>query len=564
MVPYLFIAALLAASPRRLEHPLPTGSLSKWHSFTGASRVAAEGNVVWVAANEGLRRYDFNARTLSRPRGVPAGTCTAVVAAKGKVWAAVDGTLYERDRKESWLRDPHLSFGEVAFLATDGEALWLASSTGLWVQSATGRWESISATLGGLKLDGAGMVSTSGGVTWAWMFGKGTDGYRAALVRIRAGKVEAYDHPNPSKHMLMPSLLAAMPDGTARLGFYGSQGDRVEGGPLFSFDGKAWVKISLPGDPQAISGTADGSTLWVSTAAGIVRVPPEGKLDAPFGLPEAGQGGFEGAVVTNVGLIVLDSFHLRRKQGNHWTLFTAPVRGISTEKSGAAEDGWYPATGFSFAPGRDPVGPRPARETQAWPKTGEIAGIPIHDARGANGHELSSIEGLFAEESQTDWWAWRAELSPADVFRIRGVYRERERMPPSISAARSDAGVIGLTAPIPGAVDSIVEAIVRPVLRRDSSHANHGDEVTVLFEPVAPPVLLSTRKARSAVEAFHRAHQPAGLPPDASFYLRADEPTGNVVLSAEKGGFFVTSIDYVVSLDGTLRSIWIRRWLKGE
>ena len=133
-------------------------------------------------------------------------------------------------------------------------------------------------------------------------------------------------------------------------------------------------------------------------------------------------------------------------------------------------------------------------------------------------------------------------------------------MPPSISAANSEAGVVALSAPIPGALESVVEADVKPVIGKPEN----GGTVPVLFEPSARPKILSTNAARRAAIAFHRAHTPEGFPKDPKFHLLYDEPSGDVIVATSAGGFYVTSLEYQVSLNGTLKAVWLRRWMKGE
>jgi hypothetical protein len=538
-------------TPRALETPLETGSFSQWHSFTGAARIAAEGNVVWIAAAEGLRRYDFDAKTLSRPRDVPQGPCTAVIAGDGVVAAAVDGAMYVRDAKGRWHAEQR-GLGSVTFVALDHGELWVAATGGLFARNTSGSWRSIDARNDGVKLDSAGLVSATNGVTWAWMYGQANDGHRGALVRVRGASVDVFAHPDPRKKLLMPSVLAAMPDGRARVGFYDAQGDRIEGGPLFTFDGATWTKLAVPGDPKAVFGTVSGSTIWLSTPSGIVRMPADAPADAPIAFPAPGEGSFIGAVTTSAGLLLLDTSHLRRRVRDHWTLFTAVIGGASIEKSQPDPDGWLVATGFAFRPGDERVVDREWPSPPASKKTSTIAGVPVHDLRG----EKRGIHGPSGEHSQSDWRAWRAEFDPADVFHVRGLYREWEHQPPLLT--NNETNAIALAVPLSIAKDSLVEADVKPVLVRE------GDLIDVRFEPLAPPKIVSTEKARDATAAFHRAHTPHGFSASPKFWLSFDAKSGDIIAETSTGGFYVTTLKYQVSLDGIVKGIWIWRWLKGE
>ena len=107
--------------------------------------IAARGSVLWVAAEEGLRRYDLERRTLSRPAGTPQGRATAVVAGAREIWAAVDGRLYRSvdDGGRTFALAEQRVWKEISYLAADGPELWLVADGTLHRRTSDGRLAAI-------------------------------------------------------------------------------------------------------------------------------------------------------------------------------------------------------------------------------------------------------------------------------------------------------------------------------------------------------------------------------------------------------------------------------------
>jgi len=174
--------------------------------------IAARRSVVWVAAEEGLRRYDLERRTLSRPTGTPEGRATAVVASAHDIWAAVDGRLYRSaDGRTFQLGEPR-AWKEISYLAADGDELWLVADGMLHRRAPDGRLTPIDLHKPGTFSEEVAVVSASKGVCWASFYwadrvDAGAASYHSAVIRVRGDVVDVFQHPESDGSTKIESLL---------------------------------------------------------------------------------------------------------------------------------------------------------------------------------------------------------------------------------------------------------------------------------------------------------------------------------------------------------------------
>jgi hypothetical protein len=485
----LFRVPLFVAEPYR-GHP------------GGHVLIVARGSVVWVAAEEGLRRYDLERRTLSRPTGTPEGRATAVVAGARDIWAAVDGRLYRSaDGRTFQLGEPR-AWKEISYLAADGDELWLVADGTLHRRAPDGRLTPIDLHKPGTFSEEVAVVSASKGVCWASFYwvdrvDAGAAAYHThrAVIRVRGAVVDVFQHPEPGE-ALAPHALVAQPDGSVLVGFAKDRGTPVADRYFHRFDGKTWTPIGgwespyrrkADGSRQFVpntgapirwrlaAGSGDGR-FWIAAEQRSLTVVPADPARPPLTYP-ADAGELIGVADTPLGLIALGDRRLARWHGGRWTLFSAPdARGLSREKTIPRQPGFYPATGLVFGPGAGEsavtAAPRPP---PAGGPVGAIDGVPLF-----RGHRPMWTHGLRGGMN-TDLTAHLPDIDEGDRFRFVGLGTGD-----FLQAEASESPVVRLTRPLPRDAGLLVSVEVAPVFRRGPT----AGEEELRFQPLRTVALV--------------------------------------------------------------------------
>jgi hypothetical protein len=501
----------------------------------GHTLIAARGAVVLVAAEEGLRRYDLQQRTLSRPAGTPEGRATAVVAGTREIWAAVDGRLYRSadGGRTFQLGEPRV-WKEITYLAVDSDDLWLVADGTLHRRGSDGRLAAIDLHRPGTFAEAVALASASKGVCWASFYWSGgaDAGSRAsprhtALIRVRGAAVEMFHHPEEGEY-LSPHALLAQPDGSVLVGFVEGRGTPVAGRYFHRFDGKTWTPIGgwaapyqrqpdgsrrfVPNTGAPIrwrlaAGSGDGR-FWIASEHHDLSVVPADPARPPLGYPaEAGE--LLGVAETPLGLIVLGDRRLARWQGGHWTLLTAPDgRGISREKTVPDRPGFYHPTGLVLGPGPgDSTVAASPRTPRAAKPIGAVGGAPLFE-----GQPPMWMDGL-RDGLDTDLTVYLPDLDPRDRFRFVGLGARD-----MLTADASEAPQVLLSRPLPRDAGFLLSVEAAPVFRPSRTPA----EDQLRFEPVRTVALVQSgqsileaaaRFQRENISALNHAVLQTGGPP---------------------------------------------------
>jgi hypothetical protein len=458
--------------------------------------IAARGPVLWVAAQEGLRRYDLEQKTLSRPAGTPAGRATAVVAAAREIWAAVEGRLYRSKDGRTFQLGESRVWKEISYLAVDGGDLWLVADGTLYRRATDGRLAAIDLHRPGTFGEVVAVASAANGVCWGSLYWSGGADAGArpasrgtALVRIRGEKVDLFRHPEPGE-FLAPQALIAQADGSVLVGFVDGRGTPVADRYFHRFDGKTWTPIGgwavpyrrqpdssrqfIPntGAPigwEVAAGSGDGR-FWIAAQQRTLMVIPADPARAQLTYPaEAGE--LLGVTDTPLGLVVLGDRRLARWHDGRWTLFTAPdANGLSREKTAPTRPGFYPATGMVLGPGSGEksvaVASRPAR---AWSPMGAIDGVPLFG--GMRPMWMDALRGGLHEDL-TDYLP---DLDKRDRIRFAGLGGGQ-----MLSADDSEAPAVLLTRPVPKDAGLLLSVEAAPVFQPGRPPA----EGSLRFQPL--------------------------------------------------------------------------------
>jgi len=468
--------------------------------------IAARGSVLWVAAYEGLRRYDLEQRTLARPAGTPPGRATAVVADAHDVWAAVDGQLYRSADGRTFQVAESRAWKQISYLAVDGAELWIVADGKLHRRAADGRLTAIELRPPGAFADVVAVASASRGVCWASFYWSGGADAGAsaprhtAIVRVRGTKAEVFRHPEPGQY-LGPHALIAQPDGRVLVGFDEHRGTPVAERFFHRFDGTAWTPIGgwappwqrqpdgssrfIPNTGAPIgwrveAGSADGR-FWIATRQRALLVVPAGPAPPPLGYP-ADAGDLLGVAETPLGLIVLGDRRLARWHGGRWTLLTAPdTHGVSREKTVPRSPGFYPATGLVLGAGAGdsavaPPAPFPRRASSP---SGWVDGVPVF-----HGRRPMWMDGLRGT-MDTELTQYLPDLDAGDRVRFVGLAAND-----TLSADASEIPHVWLTRPRARDAGLLVSVEGVPVFRPGAT----PEEARVKIRPLRTVAIVASGK----------------------------------------------------------------------
>ncbi len=482
--------------------------------------------------------------------------------------AVVDNKLYSRGPDGRWSTFEHPDWGEVRDLAVENGRVWIAGAKGLVVTRDEGaNWNFVLVSSNGFAFDDVMSLSAAGSVVWASACNQQKDGLHCALVRHRDDKVEVFEHPDKQARVLATTTLVAQPDGSVLVWLASAQGTLVQGSRALRFDGQTWTPLPLPTNETEMSGLppASGNLLWASGRHGLYRREADGSWSKPNELPQSGTlGELLGVAETSAGTWLLTGFRLHLWHEGRWTFWTAPLGGVSLEKTepASSDDASFVATGRVLKAGVEPVLAK--SEVQTGPKSGwkpktKLDGVPVFELLDRGG-ELP--EG----DSTSDWWAYREEIAPEARVTLVGIYENHGGKTPALQAINSPQRMAPLSAPLEVEEDALVTLEAKPVLKKTYARQNQLD---LVFEPVSAPRVQSVAKSRERVERFHSAHRKQlspkrEHPEKPKWYVQYDGGRKTLLFTSALGGFYQDFLNYETTLDGQLLAVYHSEFLRGE